>query len=37
MPTGSCFVFLSPIENECVKGGGLIYGGLIQLPEKLSY
>ena len=26
-----------PIENQCVKGGGLIYGGLIQLPEKLSY
>ena len=37
MPTSSCFVILSPIENQCVKGGGLIYGGLIQLPEKLSY
>ena len=25
MPTDSCFVILSPIENQCVKGGGLIY------------
>ena len=37
MPTGSSFVILSPIENQCVKGGDLMYGGLIHLPEKLIY
>ena len=36
MPKGSGFVILSPIENQCIKGGGLLYGGLIELPEKLS-
>ena len=36
MPTGSCFFILSPKENQCVNGGALLYGGLIQLPEKLS-
>ena len=25
-----------PIENQCVKGGGLLYGGLIQrFPQRL--
>ena len=26
-----------PIENQCVKGGGLIYGGFIQwYPDKMQ-